>query len=394
MLSNRQQFDYAVGDMGINLYFMSAMTYLLFFYTDVYGLSAEVAAGVFLFARVIDAITDPIMGFLADRTRTRWGKFRPYVLFGAVPLAVIAVATFTVPGFDKLGQIIWAYATYTLFGIIYTVVTIPYAALSAVISNDYQERSRFTAVRMMLALAGGAIVSVGMLPLVDVFGGDEAGFQLTMTVFGVVATFLLWLTFRGTEETMPSLDAGDKVNFRDSVRVVVTNSPLWITIALFCLGMLAFTFRFTTVPYYFKYSMGREDLIWLYMLVTLAVMFPGLLAVPWLSRKYGKAGAVRLGALIAMVGAVGFYFTPVTDVWLVFVWGAVLAIGGAPIMVLGWAMLADTVEHGEVRTGIRAEGVVFSTASFFQKMEMVCLSKKSSMSVHEIFWRLNFFFEN
>lgn len=167
---------------------------------------------------------------------------------------------------------------------------------------------------------------------------------------------------------MPSLDAGDKVNFRDSVRVVVTNSPLWITIALFCLGMLAFTFRFTTVPYYFKYSMGREDLIWLYMLVTLAVMFPGLLAVPWLSRKYGKAGAVRLGALIAMVGAVGFYFTPVTDVWLVFVWGSVLAIGGAPIMVLGWAMLADTVEHGEVRTGIRAEGVVFSTASFFQKM--------------------------
>ena len=368
MLSNRQQFDYAVGDMGINLYFMSAMTYLLFFYTDVYGLSAEVAAGVFLFARVIDAITDPIMGFLADRTRTRWGKFRPYVLFGAVPLAVIAVATFTVPGFDKLGQIIWAYATYTLFGIIYTVVTIPYAALSAVISNDYQERSRFTSVRMMLALAGGAIVSVGMLPLVDMFGGDEAGFQLTMIVFGVIATFLLWLTFRGTEETMPSLDAGDKVNFRDSVRVVVTNSPLWITIALFCLGMLAFTFRFTTVPYYFKYSMGREDLIWLYMLVTLAVMFPGLLAVPWLSRKYGKAGAVRLGALIAMVGAVGFYFTHVTDVWLVFVWGSVLAIGGAPIMVLGWAMLADTVEHGEVRTGIRAEGVVFSTASFFQKM--------------------------
>ncbi len=354
--------------MGINLYFMSAMTYLLFFYTDVYGLSAEVAAGVFLFARVIDAITDPIMGFLADRTRTRWGKFRPYLLFGAVPLAVIAVATFTVPGFDEVGQVMWAYATYTLFGIVYTVVTIPYAALSAVISNDYQERSRFTSVRMMLALAGGAIVSVGMLPLVDMFGGNEVGFQLTMIVFGVIATLLLWLTFRGTEETTALVDAADKVNFRDSVRVVFTNSPLWITVALFCLGMLAFTFRFTTVPYYFKYSMGREDLIWLYMLVTLAVMFPGLLAVPWLSRKYGKAGAVRIGALIAMVGAVGFYFSPATDVWLVFVWGSVLAIGGAPIMVHGWAMLADTVEHGEVRTGIRAEGVVFSTASFFQKM--------------------------
>ncbi|MBE14329.1 MAG: hypothetical protein CL744_12240 [Chloroflexi bacterium] len=368
LLSQRQQFDYAVGDMGINLYFMSAMTYLLFFYTDVYGLSAEIAAGVFLVARIVDAITDPIMGFIADRTRTRWGKFRPYVLFGPVPLAVIAVATFTVPDFDEVGQIIWAYVTYTLFGVIYTVVTIPYAALSAVISNDYQERSGFTSVRMMFALAGGTIVSVGMLPLVDVFGGEAIGFQWTMIVFGVMATLLLWLTFRGTEEGAFQDVTTSKVSFRDSVRVVVANVPLWITIALFCLGMLAFTFRFSTAPFYFKYSMGREDLIPLYMLVTLAVMFPGLLAVPWLSRTYGKAGAVRVGALIAMVGAVGFYYTPVSDVWLVFVWGSVLAIGGSPIMVLGWAMLADTVEHGEVQTGIRAEGVVFSTASFFQKL--------------------------
>ena len=114
--------------------------------------------------------------------------------------------------------------------------------------------------------------------------------------------------------------------------------------------------------------MGREDLIPLYMLVTLGVMFPALLAVPWLSTKYGKAGATRVGALIAMVGAVGFYYTAPTNAWMVFVWGSVLAIGGAPIMVLGWAMLADTVEQGEVRTGVRAEGVVFSTASFFQKL--------------------------
>ena len=368
MLSEKQQFDYAIGDMGINLYFMSVMTYLLFFYTDVYGLSAEVAAGVFLFARIVDAVTDPIMGFLADRTRTRWGKFRPYVLFGPVPLAAITVATFTVPDFDELGQIVWAYATYTAFGIIYTVVTIPYAALSAVISNDYQERSRFTSLRMIFALAGGAIVSVGMLPLVDLLGGNAIGYQRTMVAFGVMATLLLWLTFRGTAENALQASTTPKVSFRDSVRVVAANGPLWITIALFCLGMLAFTFRFSTAPYYFKYSMGREDLIPLYMLVTLGVMFPGLLAVPWLSRTYGKAGATRVGALIAMVGAVGFYYTAPTNVWMVFVWGSVLAIGGAPIMVLGWAMLADTVEQGEVRAGVRAEGVVFSTASFFQKL--------------------------
>jgi GPH family glycoside/pentoside/hexuronide:cation symporter len=150
--------------------------------------------------------------------------------------------------------------TYTLFGVIYTVVTIPYAALSAVISNDYQERSGFTSVRMMFALAGGTIVSVGMLPLVDVFGGEAIGFQWTMIVFGVMATLLLWLTFRGTEEGAFQDVTTSKVSFRDSVRVVVANVPLWITIALFCLGMLAFTFRFSTAPFYLSTAWGAKIL--------------------------------------------------------------------------------------------------------------------------------------
>lgn len=367
-MNNVQRFSYAVGDFGINLYFMSAMTFLLFFYTEVYGLSAAVAGGVFLVARIVDAVTDPIMGFIADRTRSRWGKFRPYVLYGPVPLGLITVAMFTVPGFGDFGKVVWAYATYTLFGIVYTVVTIPYAAMTAVMTDDYQERTRLTTLRIGCAFGGGLVVSAGLLQLVDWLGGGADGFQATMIVFSVVATALLWVTFAGTEERVAPARVAHKLSLADGARALARNPPLIVVVLLFTLGMLAFTVRMTAGPYYFKYNMGREDLVSLYFLVTLSVMFLGLVAVPWLSRRFGKAGGIRAGAVFAMIGAAGFYFTPAEDVVMVFVWGSVLAIGGAPIAVLGWAMIPDTVEYAEWRTGVRAAGLTFAEASFFQKI--------------------------
>ena len=367
-MNNAQRLSYAVGDFGINLYFMSAMTFLLFFYTEVYGLSAAVAGGVFLVARIVDAVTDPVMGFIADRTRSRWGKFRPYVLYGPVPLGLITVAMFTVPGFGDFGKVVWAYATYTLFGIAYTVVTIPYAAMTAVMTDDYQERTRLTTLRIGCAFAGGIVVSAGLLQSVDWLGGGADGFQATMIVFSVVATVLLWVTFAGTEERIAPARAAHKLSLADGARALAANPPLVVVVLLFTLGMLAFTVRMTAAPYYFKYNMGREDLVSLYFLVTLPVMYLGLMAVPWLSRRFGKAGGIRAGAVFAMIGAVGFYFTPPEDVVMVFVWGSVLAIGGAPIAVLGWAMIPDTVEYAEWRTGVRAAGVTFAEASFFQKL--------------------------
>ena len=369
-MNNAQRLSYAVGDFGINLYFMSAMTFLLFFYTDVYGLSAAVAGGVFLVARIVDAVTDPIMGFIADRTHSRWGKFRPYVLYGPVPLGLITVAMFTVPGFGDFGKVVWAYATYILFGIAHTVVTIPYAAMTAVLTDDYQERTRLTTLRIGCAIAGGTVVSVGLglSPMVDWLGGGADGFQTAMIAFSVVATALLWVTFAGTEERIAPVRAARSLSLADGARALAANPPLIVVVLLFTLGMLALTVRLAAAPYYFKYNMGREDLLPLYFGVTLPVMFLGLIAVPWLSRRFGKAGGIRAGAVFAMMGAVGFYFTPPDNVLMVFVWGSVLAIGGAPIAVFGWAMIPDTVEYAEWRTGVRAAGLTFAEASFFQKL--------------------------
>ncbi len=366
-ITQRSAFAYAVGDLGINLYFMSAMTFLLFFYTDVFGLSASVAASVFLVARVIDAATDPLMGYLADRTRSRWGRLRPYLLFGPVPLALIAIATFTVPGFGSLGKAIWAYATYVLFGIVYTVVTIPYAAMTALMTDNHHERTKLSTLRMGCAFAGGFAVSVGMMPLVGWLGGGAAGWQWAMVLFAVIATALLLCTFARTEERTAGVPA-TPIGWRQALRAVAANPPLGVVILVFVLGMLAFTFRQAAAPFYFKYNMGREELVSLYFSITLGSMFAGLVAIPKLAERLGKAGAIRVGAVVAMIGGIGFYLTPPDAVLWVFVWGTVLALGGAPVAVLGWAMIPDTVEYAQWRTGVRADGVIFSTASFFQKL--------------------------
>lgn len=358
---------YGVGDFGINLYFISAMTYLLYFYTDVYGLSAAAASGVFLVARVVDAVTDPVMGMIAERTRSRWGRLRPWIIFGALPLGLISVLTFTVPDLDATGKLVWAYVTYVTFGIVYTVVTIPYAAMTASLTDHHQERTVLSTIRMAFAFAGGYVISVGMLPLVNSFGDQAVGFQTALVLFSVVATTLLLLTFFSTRERIqpPTTQA---LALTDSLRAVFANPPLLIVMVLFACGMLSFTVRQTVTLYYFKYNLGREDLIAPFFGITFPVMFLGLPFVPRLAAAFGKAGAIVAGALVTIVGCIGLYFTPYDAITWVFVWSCIVALGGTPIAVLGWAMIPDTVEYAQWKLGLRADGAIFSFASLFQKL--------------------------
>lgn len=366
-MNTRTAVGYAVGDFGINLYFISSMTYLLYFYTDVLGISAVAAAGVFAVARFVDAVTDPIMGAIAERTRTKWGRMRPYISFGAIPLALISVLTFTVPDLDDEGKLAWAYTTYILFGLIYTIVTIPYATLTASLTADYAERTRLSTYRIGCAFAGGFAVSVGTMPFVDLFEDKATGFQMLMVVFGVMATLLLLVTYRSTDEVVQP-PAETRRPLRESLRAVFMNPPLLIVIGIFSCGMLSFTIRQTTTVYFFIYNVGDPSLIAQFFGATLLCMLVGIGSVPWLSERFGKAGAVRLGAYLTIVACLGFYLTPYDAIAQIFVWGCLVALGGTPVAVLGWAMIPDTVEYAEHRHGVRADGTIFSTASFFQKL--------------------------
>ena len=363
----KQSLGYAVGDLGINLYFISAMTFLLYFYTDVLGISAAAAAGVLLVARVVDAVTDPLMGAIAERTSTRWGRLRPYLLLGAIPLGVITVLTFTVPDLDASGRVIWAYATYVGFGILYTVVTIPYSAMTASLTDDYQERTKLSTWRMGCAFLGAAVVTVGLPTMLPFFASPADGYQAVMGLFALIATLLLAVSFFSTEEVVTP-PPQQSLSWRESLTAVFKNPPLMIVIGLFTLGMLSFTVRQTVTMYYFTYNVGRPDLVGLFFGLGLIVMFIGLPFVPMLAARFGKAGTIQLGSLFSIVACIGFYLTPASEVTWIMFWGCLVALGGAPVAVLGWAMIPDTVEYAQWKHGKRADGAVYASASFFQKL--------------------------
>lgn len=365
----KRTWGYSLGDFGINLYFMSAMTYLTYFYTDVFGISAAAVVSLLVVARLIDAFTDPLMGVIIDRTRTRWGSMRPYLLFGAIPMGVLLVLVFTVPDLSESGKLVWAYVTYILFGIVFTVVGLPYSSLTARMTDDYDERTTLSTVRMACAFSGGLLVSVVTLWLVGLADNEADGFRFTMMFYAVVATLLLWVAFASAHERVTVVNTtARQASGKLDLRPVLNNVHLWVVIGIFCCGMLGFTVRSAATPYYFKYYVERPDLIPQYFLVTLGTMVIGLVMVPKIAEQFGKTRSLYVGAAITFIGCALLYTMPPDAIVGIFVSGCVISLGATPVAVLGWAMLPDTVEYAQWRHGVRADGLIYSTASFVQKL--------------------------
>ena len=199
-ISVKEKIGYGLGDAASNIIFQTVMTFLAFFYTDVFGISAAAVGTLFLSVRVLDAITDPVMGNLADRTETRWGSYRPYLLWLAVPFGVISCLTFTTPDFSDSGKVIYAYFTYAALMVIYTAINIPYCALGGVLTSNPSERVSIQSYRFAFASLAGILITATTLPLVDYFGqGDKAsGYQMTMLLMSILGIILFWLCFATT----------------------------------------------------------------------------------------------------------------------------------------------------------------------------------------------------
>ena len=220
---------------------------------------------------------------------------------------------------------------------------------------------------MGCAFLGAGVVTVAVPELVPLFETEADGYQAVMVLFAVIASLLLTITFFSSEEVIKP-PPQQQLGWRDSLRAVFNNGPLMIVIALFTIGMLSFTVRQTIAVYYFTYNMGRPDLLSIFFGLGLIVMLIGLPAVPVLAARFGKAGAIQLGSLFSIFACIGFYLTPANDYFWTIFWGCLVALGGAPVAVLGWAMIPDTVEYAQWKHGKRADGAVYSSASFFQKL--------------------------
>ncbi len=382
-LSFKEKISYGFGDLASVLYWQTFMLYFTYFYTDVFLLPAGVAATMFLVSRIWDGVNDPIMGIIADRTQTRWGKFRPYLLWLCVPFAVIGVLTFTVPDFGLTGKIIWAYVTFIAIMMLYTAINIPYTALLGVISADSTERTTISSVKFLFAFSAGIIVSATLLPMSKALGrGDPAsGWQLSFVVYGIAAIIFFLITFTGTKERVQP-PKNQQSSVKKDLHELVTNKPWLILLATTITFILFVAVRSSVTVHYFKYvigtqqlslpflktgSYGFEALASAFNTVGQISSFLGVLLVSWFAKIVGKKKAFIVLISIAIISTAGFYFLSAEQLGLIFLLQIVGSMTGGPLSVLLWAMYADTADYGEWKHGRRATGLIFSASTMSQK---------------------------
>ncbi len=370
-LSVKEKIGYGLGDTASNLYFQMFVNFLLFFYTDIFGIPAAAAGTMLMISRIWDAVNDPIMGVIADRTNSKWGKFRPYLLWMSGPLAIFGVLTFITPHFDVTGKIIYAYITFTFVMMAYTAVNIPYSALMGVISPNSKERTSVSTYRFVLAFVGAFIVQGMTLPLVDFFGGGKqaVGFPFTMGVYGILACILFYITFKTTRERVV-VPSTQKSSLKADIKDLIRNRP-WmylLIMGIFTLGYIII--RSGTIIYYFKYYVGSEALASLFMVLGTIGVIAGVASTQFFAKKFGKKRfyifVMSLTTILTMI----FYFLPSDQIFLIFALHILISFIMAPQAPLLWAMYADTADYSEWKNERRATGLVFSAATFAQKFGM------------------------
>ena len=365
----REKLGFGLGDLGFNLYWTTIASFLAAFYTDVFGISAAAAGTMLFVTKIVDACTDPLMGAVADRTRSRWGKFRPYLLFAGLPMAAAAVLTFTTPDLGEGGKLVWAYATYTLMMMLYTVLSTPYSALSGVMTARSQERTTLISVRFLFAFTGGALVNKYTLPLVEFLGAgnDEKGWQLTMLLYGALAAVIFFVTFISTKERITP-PPEQKTNPLEDIRDLLHNRPWLILFALAMIIMMTITMRADSAYYYFYYYVERPELLPDYLLWQMIAYAAGAVMAPVMTRFLDKAKLLML--LMAIVGALSilFYFVPKDMIWAMFTLNILISLALGPKSPLTWSMYADTADYNEWKHGRRATAMTFSAATFAQKL--------------------------
>ncbi|HEY9040849.1 MAG TPA: MFS transporter [Rheinheimera sp.] len=369
MLTKREKVAYGLGDTASNIVFQTVMLFLTFFYTDIFGISPAVVGTMFLLVRIIDAVTDPLMGALADKTQSRHGKYRPYLLWLALPFALCSVLAFTTPDLSANGKVIYAFATYTLLMLAYTAINIPYSALGGVLTADPTERVSVQSYRFVFGMLGGLLVTACTLPLVNFFGnGDNAkGYQLTIVAMSALGLLLFLLCFAGTRERV-NAPVDQQLTLKRSFASLWQNDQ-WrvLCVAAFFL-LTGMVLRTTLAIYYVKYFLGREDLITMFVTLGMVGNIAGCAAAQWLSRYVDKVNAyIGLQLIAALISALSFFVGAAQlelAFALYFLWGFFLQMA-TPLL---WAKMADTVDYGHYKTGIRITGLVYSSIVFFIKL--------------------------
>lgn len=373
-----EKLGYGLGDCGANFVFQTQLIFLMSFYTDVVGLPAMAVGSMFLYSRLWDAFNDPLIGALADRTNTRWGKFRPWVLFTAIPFAICFVLAYSAPDLDTQGKIVWAYITYNLLMMVYTANNIPYAALTGVMTADPGERTSLTSWRFLMAMTTAFVVQTFTPKLVDYLGdGDDAvGYQRTMILWAVLATVFFAVTFFSTCERVQPPQETKRSSILEDLRCIVT-SRTWLALAAMTVCYFFYlVMRGSTGVYYFKYVLGAdawfgaswETLFAWYSGAGLICSMAGILLSKPLSLRWGKRNLLIASLMVASAFTAVFYWLPEDSPWWAVVVQCLLQFVYGVSIPLLWAMMADVADFNEMKTGVRATAMTFAATVFALKI--------------------------
>lgn len=379
ILSFTEKAAYGLGDFASSMFWKLFSLFLLFFYTDIFGISAAAVGTMFLVTRVWDAANDPIMGIICDRTESRWGKFRPYLLFVAVPFAIIGILTFSTPDLSSTGKLIYAYITYSLMMMVYTAVNVPYASLMGVMSNRPDERTSLASYRFIGAFSGGLLVTATATYLIDYFGGGTEsafGYQMTVGIYAVLAAILFVLTFLGTKERLkPSVK---KNKLKDDLKDIISNKPWFIMLGA-AISVLVFnSLREGAMLFYFRYYIQDQSVLYFgevsysvlvsaYMSIWLISNMIGVFFAKPVSARIGKKNTFKWAMILSALLSFILFFAQPDQIYFIFLLNVLIGITAGIVLPLIWSMYADIADYSEWKTGRRATGLIFSSSSMSQK---------------------------
>lgn len=383
-LSVKEKIGYAMGDVASNLFWMVFVFFGMYFYTDVFGLSAAAVGTMFGVTRLVDAIIEPSIGLLSDRTRTRWGQFRPYLLWVAVPFGVIGALTFFTPNISYSGKVTYAWVTYFLVGVVYSLINLPYSSLMGVISSDPDERTSVSSYRFIGAYSAGLLVNLVTLKLVTFLGGgkeqaqQQTGFAITMGIYAVVAMGLFFVTFASTKQRVAPSKTQETSLVRD-LGDVVTNVPWLILFFLGIFTLSSVSIRGAVIAYYFKYYVGEnghlfgmklgvETLTGAFLVLGSVATIIGVPVTAPLARKIGKRLAYIVLMGIAGVLTIAYYYLDPSSLLAMFVLQFFVNFFMGPTAALVFSMYTDAADYAEWKTGRRATGLIMSASSLAQKL--------------------------
>lgn len=364
---------YGGGDLASNLILVLSSTFVTFFYTDALGLNPAIIGSIMMFSRIFDGISDILMGFVMDHTKSKHGKARPWLLWLALPIGISLILMFCVPQMGDFGKYVYIAITYNLVTtVLYTAINIPYGALTSLMSRDQDERMVINIFRMTMAQIGSLLINAFTLPLVNTLGGSihQKSWILASVIYGLIAMALFLMCFFKTKERVKVANiqpVEKKLSFVSSLKICIKNDQWLILVAIWVTMSFGMAMGMGVGTYYAKYILGNENLAGFLMAISILPVVLIMPLLPQVIRKIGKCKVAIIGGIIGTIGQLMMAINPTSFIWLV-VCSVIKGIGQAATAGTMFAMIADTIEYGHWKTGVRTEGMLYSSTTFGAKI--------------------------